>query len=64
MKFVGNITCLEVEAALRRVMKLVIEDSKTLSKNEIIRRSEAIKIIGKMFIETSKALPEETDIFA
>lgn len=64
MKFVGNITCLEVEAALRRVMKLVIEDSTTLSKKEIVRRSEAIKIIGKMFIETSKALPEETDIFA
>ena len=63
LKFFGNITCLEVELALRKVMDLVLDDSKSISKKEIIRRSEAVKIIGKMYIEASKQLPEEKDFF-
>ena len=59
MQFIGNITCLDVEFALRKVMESVLGCTECVGQKEIIRRAKAIKIIGKMYIETSKKLPAD-----
>lgn len=58
MKFLANVTCLDVETAVRKVCDDIFS-SKTISKAEVLRRCAAVKIIGKIYVETSKGIPEQ-----
>lgn len=54
----GQATCLEVDYSLREVFKVLFEES-SVTTNEIIRRAKAVKLIGKLYMETSKNIKEE-----
>ena len=53
-------TCMEVDYSLRKVFKILFEESNVLKEKEIIRRAKAVKIIGKIYMETAKTLPEDS----
>jgi curved DNA-binding protein CbpA len=55
---IGQATCFEVDYSLREVFKILFEES-SVRTNEIIRRAKAVKLIGKLYMQTSKEITEE-----
>lgn len=54
LQLLGNVTCMEIDQAIRLVCQKVLSSQNgTIPKQEILRRCEALKILGKSFLAAS-----------